>query len=107
MPTKTRDVITLSSQKVQLYASNEQFVASYPDKKDYPPAEIAKLRQRFKRDALAAERHAAMQSVVFAMIVVTIDMVVFAFHWRLVTRHSITAQTSHPLTQVEPGEIAN
>lgn len=65
---------------------NEQFVLVYPDKKDLPPAEIATLREKYRRDALWAERKSGQQGFVWAFIILTIDAAAYAIHWRLARR---------------------
>ena len=84
-------VFTMQPWQCDIYQSNERFLASYPDKKEYPPAEITKLREGIFRDALAAERRSAKQSAVFIMIILAIDVVVFAVHWRLAMRNAVIA----------------
>jgi hypothetical protein len=67
----------------QPYESNSQYVLFWPDKKDLPDEQITKLRENAYRDALYGERHAAMQSLVFVSILLLIDIVVYAVHWKL------------------------
>jgi len=78
---------TMQQWQSDYYKSNERFLASNPDKKELPQAEVSELREGGYRDALAAERHSAKQSAVFITIILAIDVVVFAVHWRLATRN--------------------
>lgn len=67
----------------QPYESNSQFVLFWPDKKDLPDEQVTKLREDAYRDALHGERHAAKQSLVFVSIILVIDIVVYAIHWKI------------------------
>jgi hypothetical protein len=62
----------------QAYESNAQFVLFWPDKKDLPDEELARVRRSAYQDALAGERHAAEQSAVFIAIILAIDLDQFA-----------------------------
>jgi hypothetical protein len=66
--------------------SNEQFVLVYPDKKGLPPAEIASLRESYRQQGLSAERKSGQQGFVWAFIILTIDVAVYAIHWRIARR---------------------
>jgi hypothetical protein len=68
-------------QSLPYYHSNEQFLQYFPDKKDLPPGEVERARREMYRDAIVQERRGAMQSGVFAAIILVIDIVVFAVHW--------------------------
>lgn len=70
----------------EVYWSNESFVRMSPNRKEWAEAEVTRARRAALADALAAERRAAEQSGVFVLIVLTIDVVVFAVHWRLARR---------------------
>lgn len=67
----------------EISSSNESFVRVWPDRQGLPEAELTRARQAALADALAAERRAAQQSGVFVAIILLIDIVVFAIHWRL------------------------
>ncbi len=66
--------------------SDEQFVLVYPDKKGLPPEEIASLREKYRHEALAYERKTGQQGFVWAFIILAIDAVVYAIHWRIARR---------------------
>ncbi|HEX5444746.1 MAG TPA: hypothetical protein VFW87_12985 [Pirellulales bacterium] len=66
----------------EIYSSNESYLRFW-DAKERPEAEVTRARQAALADALASERRAAQQSGIFVLIVVLIDTVVFAVHWRL------------------------
>lgn len=67
----------------EMYRSADQYLAYYPDRKTLPPAEVERLRQAGYRDAVAAERRGAWQSLIFASVIVLIDVGVYAAHWRI------------------------
>jgi hypothetical protein len=67
----------------QVYESNSQYVLFWPDKKDLPDEQLTKLRAAAYRDALAGERHGAMQNLVFMSIILLIDIAVYGAHWRI------------------------
>lgn len=73
-------------QQLPYLESNEQFLQYFPDKKDLPPAEVERLRREGHRESITQERRAAMQSGVFVAILLLIDAVVFAIHWRIAGR---------------------
>lgn len=79
---------------IEPYLSNERFVAVYLDNKELPANEITWLREEGLRQALAAERRSAGQSAVFVLIVLAIDAVIFAVHWRLARRSEPPAVAS-------------
>ena len=66
--------------------SDDQFVLVYPDKKGLPAAELAKLREKNRQDALAYERKTGQQGFVWAFIILAIDGAVYAIHWRIARR---------------------
>jgi len=73
----------------------------FPDKKPLPAAEIEAARQLELSITLEAAGHAAWQSLVFCNIVLAIDAVVFAIHWRIAT--SLAGTKPGPgAPQVEP-----
>lgn len=74
----------------QPYESNAQYVIFWPDKKDLPDEEVTRLREAAYRDALAAERHGAAQSLVFVGIILVIDVAVYIAHWRMARAWSDT-----------------
>ena len=82
----TAPQFTLQQWYSHVYGSNEQFVATYPDKKGLPADEIKRLREQASGDALTGERRAAEQSEVFVLIILAIDSAVFAVHWRIAQR---------------------
>ncbi|MBI1899782.1 MAG: hypothetical protein HYS13_01550 [Planctomycetia bacterium] len=76
----------------QPYQSNDAFVQYFPDKKELPAGEITRLRDEGLRDALRFEQRAALQSGVFVLIIVAIDIVVFAVHWRIARKERSVAE---------------
>ena len=82
------DVVEISSPKItstQLswYSTTERYLHYHPDKKSLPAEEIETLRQMENSLIVESTRQAAMQSLVFASIILAIDVVVFAIHWRI------------------------
>jgi hypothetical protein len=73
-------------QQYELWQSDEHYLSFYPDKKGLPPQEIARLRVTARQSALASERRSAMQSLLFTTIIILIDAVVYAVHWRIARR---------------------
>lgn len=73
----------LTNGQLTAYATRERFVHLFPDKRQLalPQQEEARLFER----AIYIEsiQHAARQSLIFTGIILVIDMVVFALHWRL------------------------
>ncbi len=67
----------------QVYRSNESFAQYYPQQTDLSTIEITAIREQALQDALHAERRNAFQSMLFISIVLVIDIVVFAVHWRI------------------------
>lgn len=81
------DVLQIASPEFTLpgyeaYSSNESFARLWSDRGLAEP-ELTRVRLAALSDALAAERRAALQSGAFALMVIAIDVVAFAFHWRL------------------------
>jgi hypothetical protein len=70
-------------QEYMLWQSDEHFLTYHPDKKDLPEKERAVLREQYQLAALQSERRSALQRFVFVSIIATIDVVVYALHWRL------------------------
>ena len=66
-----------------LWQSNELYRTYRQDKKDLPDAEITALREQGRRAAVDAERRGAEQRLVFLGIILGIDIVVYAIHWRI------------------------
>ena len=67
------------------YSTTERYLRYFPDKKSLPAAEIEAARQLESSITLDSARHAARQSLVFCSIVLAIDAIVFAIHWRIAT----------------------
>ena len=65
------------------YASNDSFLKFYPDKAGLPEEQLGRLRVQSFRAAVAGERRRALQSAVFAALVIMINIVVYAGHWRI------------------------
>lgn len=85
----------LTLQHYQPYQSNHTFVQYYPDNKQLPDDEMTELREQGLRQALDGERRAALQSAVFVLMIVAIDVVVFAVHWRIAKQERLrTEQTT-------------
>jgi len=66
--------------------SDEYYLMYHPDKKDLPKRELTALREKYREDALQEERHGAQQRFVFEAIILVIDVVVYAVHWRIARR---------------------
>jgi len=66
--------------------TDEQFLQWYPDKKNLPPADLAKAKVEMRAVAVQHERHSAQQTLVYVLIIAAIDSVVYALHWRLARR---------------------
>lgn len=67
--------------RLPYYQSNGQFLQYFPDRKDVSPGELDRLRDEIYRSDLAQERSGAMQSGVFVLIILLIDVTVYAVHW--------------------------
>jgi len=67
------------------YATTERYLRYFPDKRSLPAAEIEAARQLESAISLESARHAAWQSLVFCSIVLAIDAIAFAIHWRIAT----------------------
>lgn len=81
----TNPAFTIADQ--MLWQNDEHFLLYHPDKKDLPPLRLASLREEYRQMALTAERRGAQQRLVFVAIIAGIDVVVYAFHWRLGRGH--------------------
>ena len=92
-------VPSLTSNNGAWYSTTERYLRYFPDKKSPPAAEIEAARQLELSITLEATGHAAWQSLVFCCIVLAIDAVVFAIHWRIATSVAGTKSVS---PQVEP-----
>jgi hypothetical protein len=90
----------------QPYQSNEAYLSYYPEKKGLPAEEIARLREQGLREVARAERRAALQSGVFVLIVVLIDVVVFAVHWRIAKNEQSSGRTAAAAVSSAPSEVA-
>lgn len=66
-----------------IYQSSEAFAQFHSQHSDLDDAKLTQTRQRAFDDALNAERRSALQSLVFVSIILVIDVVVFAVHWRI------------------------
>jgi len=79
-------------QYYQPYQSNDAFLQYYPENTELPGDKITELRERGLREALDGERRAAWQSAVFILIIVAIDVAVFAVHWRIARKERLRAE---------------
>lgn len=87
--------VTLSAQAYQQHADNDRFwsqrrwtvIRSADPKADSPAPppdeELTREREASLAVELAAERHAGLQGVIYALIVALVDACVFLPHWRL------------------------
>src|SRR5688572_27003955 len=66
-----------------VWQSDEHFLMYYPDKKNLPQHELAAWRKQYRQNALVSERHSAQQRAVFIGIILAIDAIVYALHWRI------------------------
>jgi hypothetical protein len=73
-------------QEYMLWQSDEHFLTYHPDKKNLPEKERASLREQYRLAALHFERRSALQRFVFEGIILAIDVVVYAVHWRIAQR---------------------
>jgi hypothetical protein len=85
------DVVQIAAPKFTLayyepYRSNATFTRLYPDQGTRPENELTQVREQMLADALHAERRSATQSLVFAAIILAIDVIVFGAHWRIAKR---------------------
>jgi hypothetical protein len=71
---------TISS--VAAWQSDAQVIAYYPDKKKADQAEMERFKAELRSLALQEERRSGAQGLVFWGIIVAIDAVVYALHWR-------------------------
>jgi hypothetical protein len=69
-----------------MYRSNENYLIYRPDLKSMPGPELDRLRVKEFGEAVASQRKAAVQSLVLVTIILLIDSVVFAVHWRIAKR---------------------
>jgi hypothetical protein len=68
------------------YYSNDAYRQYFPNTEGKSDDEITRAREQAFDTALHAERRGAMQSAIFAFIILVIDTVVFAVHWRIAKR---------------------
>jgi hypothetical protein len=68
------------------WQSDEQLLLYYPDKKEMPLHERDAFREGQSLAAVKAERRGALQRLVFVAIILGIDVVVYAIHWRIAKR---------------------
>jgi len=73
---------TMSSYAYERHQSNEAFSRDWPKEKPLPAGEeLTKLREESYKAALRSEKRDGVQSLTRVMIIVSIDIVVFAIHW--------------------------
>jgi hypothetical protein len=78
---------TMSTYNYERHQSNEAFLNSWPKGKPQPRAdELTTLREESYKSALRSEKRGAVQSLTMALIVLIIDMIVFAIHWLIAKR---------------------
>lgn len=65
------------------YVTNDQYLLYNPEKKGLPVDELTRQREELHQQSLVGERKGGGQSLVFAAIIVGIDIVVYAIHWRI------------------------
>jgi len=75
---------SLSSSTYDRHQSNGSFSRHWPKDKPLPAdEELTKLREESYRAALRSEKRTGVQSLVRVGIILLIDIVVFAIHWRM------------------------
>ena len=72
---------SLTNGQLAAYATSDRFVHTFPDKKLLPAAQQDESRLLERAIYVESIRHAALQSLIFAGIVLAIDTVVFVLHW--------------------------
>lgn len=86
--------LTLSKSEYRAHQSDEAYLEhlsakySYKIKNDQytlPDIEqIPAMRERAYSELVASERHGAMNSFLFQLIIIIVDLAVYWFHWRMV-----------------------
>jgi hypothetical protein len=87
-----------TTQDSMLCRSDEHFLLYHPDKKGLAAAERAALRESDRQVAFEVERRSAQQRLAFIAILLVIDTVVYAIHWRIARR----TELQRPLHSASP-----
>ena len=77
---------TVSNEVIIRHSNNEVFADrtfKSEDARDYSDEQITKLRNESFESQLAMERRTAIQSLVRSLIILLLDGMIFAFHWRI------------------------
>jgi len=90
----------LTNGQLAAYSSDERYLFSFPDKQRLAPDEIESARLSERAMYSESIRHAALQSLIFAGIILAIDASVFGIHGWIAagfSRHRPLAVSPLPL----------
>ena len=83
--------------RFRIYQSDSAFLGYLSNKYEYkikrneftlPSKEqISSIRQQAYSEFIATEKHAATSSLLFQLIIIFVDIIVFWFHWRLARKN--------------------
>lgn len=86
--------LTLSKNEFQAYQSDEAYLEYLSNKYSYKikkeqytlpeKHEVTSVRERAYSESIASERHGAIKSLLFQLIIILVDLAVYWFHWRMV-----------------------
>lgn len=85
---------TMGSWEYERHQSDEVFRRSLERRgsdEELAPEEVPRRREESFRSALRAQRRSGVQSLVMVLIVLLVDAVLFAWHWRLGRRVGASA----------------
>lgn len=86
---------TLSSYTYDRHQSNEAFSKDWPKDKPLPTGEeLTKVREESYQNALRSEKRGGVQSLIRVLIIILIDIIVFAIHWLMGKRARSTPEIS-------------
>lgn len=84
---------TLNSHQYERHQSNESFSSNWPQNKPVPEDEkLTKLREDSYRALLRTEKRDGVQSLAWSLIIILIDIIVFAIHWLMAKRARFMAE---------------
>jgi hypothetical protein len=72
-----------TSSQLAWYSTTERYLHYFPDKKSLPADKLEAARQMEYSLILDSAQQLAIQSLLFAGMILVIDAVVFAIHWQL------------------------
>lgn len=97
--------LTLSQGEYRAHQSDEAYLEHLSTKYSYkiengqytlPEIEkIPAIRERAYSEMLASERHGAMGSFLFQLIIIIVDLAVYWFHWRMVREEKDVDTSKH------------